>query len=140
MPDQRKDADLDRVASRVLEILEQKIPQIRGYVVPPPANIAGTGVTASLSARPISSQHVLPSSHPAYEALKGMEVSDGGSVPPGAQRGGGGVLFDEDLLDASAIMQLSTANRRQLRMGMEFCQAAPSVGYDPFWEPIPQSQ
>ena len=45
-----------------------------------------------------------------------MEVSDGGSVPPGAQRGGGGVLLsDEDLLDDSAIIQLSTANRRQLR-------------------------
>ena len=86
MPDLRKDADLDRVASRVLEILEQKIPQIRGYVVPPPANIAGTGVTASLSARPISSQHVLPSSHPAYEALKGMDVSDGGSVPHGLRK------------------------------------------------------
>ena len=29
MPDLRKDDDLDRVATRVLEFLEQKIPQIR---------------------------------------------------------------------------------------------------------------
>ena len=63
----------------------------------------------------------MPSSHPAYEALKRMGVSDDdGSVPHGAQRGGGGVLLsDEDVLDASAIMQLCTvstvSNRRQLR-------------------------
>ena len=60
----------------------------------------------------------MPSSHPAYEALKRMGVSDDdGSVPHGAQRGGGGVLLsDEEVLDASAIMQLCTvSNRRQLR-------------------------
>ena len=43
MPDRRKDADLDRVASRVLEILEQKIPQIRGYVVPPQLTLLEQG-------------------------------------------------------------------------------------------------
>ena len=52
MPELRKDADLERVATRVLEFLEQKIPQIRGNVIPPPSNIAGTGVTSSLPARP----------------------------------------------------------------------------------------
>ena len=119
MPDLRKDADLDRVASRVLELLEKKIPQIRGNVVPPPANNAGTGVTSSLPSRPISSQYVQPGSHPAYEALRGMSASDLdlGGANHDAQRGGGGVLLsDEEVLDASAIMQLCTvSNRRQLR-------------------------
>ena len=118
MPDLRKDADLDRVASRVLEFLEQKIPQIRGNVVPNPTNFTGTVVTSSLPARPISSQNVSLGSHPAYEALKGLGVPDhAASVPQGGQRGGGGVLLsDEEVLDASAIMQLCTvSNRRQLR-------------------------
>ena len=116
MPDLRKDQSLDRIASRVLELLEQKIPQIRGNPLPPP-NTASTRVTSAMSSLPRSSPTVQPNSHPAYEALMGMSDSDGGVAPLGAQRGGGGVLLsDEEVLDASAIMQLCTvSNRRQLR-------------------------
>ena len=121
MNDLRKEDDLDKIAAKVLAVLENRIPQIRTQQVG--QSCVQTNVTASLPARPTPSLGPnYGASHAAYNAIlsggaEGGHSAVGPHVPGGAPGSGGGILLPEDqFLDAAAIMNKCTvSNRRQLR-------------------------
>jgi len=129
MDDLRKEDDLDKIAAKVLAVLENRIPQIRTQQVG--QSCVQTNVTASLPARPTPSLgpnfgavRTTPSpslgpnyggTHAAYNAILsggaegGHSVGAGQHAPGGPPGSGGGILLPEDqFLDAAAIMNKCT--------------------------------
>ena len=136
MPDLRKDENVNQIASQVLAVLEQSIPQIRQNFAPLPTNPSAqlrpsqfsslqtaTTVTQALERGPLCSAlpsqpsvAAMGSGHPAYDALRSGVLGAAQSSP--ADMSGLAAVTGprDDFMDASQIMQLCTvSNRKQLR-------------------------